>query len=300
MRRALASLLAWSLVASAYAQVPPSAEQEAADGIRQVQDGDFETAVTTLDSAVRRLDGQPGRERLLVQALVQLGVALVALDQAEPARARFRRALVIDPRLRLSTDTFSPKVVAVFEQARREAEAAGQAGRTDGGAAVPAKPLIFAGLGAAAAAVALAVRGGDDPPTPPVVTLSNARFSPPAIVCPDNSANLEIPFIVLVDVTVGMQRFVIDHATVEMTVVSSPALPSEVGFVSNRGVRYEPRDVAPGTVATVHIDSSLLCTNGAGGTPRFNEWQARITLGGSGTTDVTVLTQPPSLRVDLP
>jgi hypothetical protein len=38
-------------------------EQEAAEGIRQVEQGDFETAVITLDSAIKRLDGQPGRQR---------------------------------------------------------------------------------------------------------------------------------------------------------------------------------------------------------------------------------------------
>ena len=126
MRRALAALLLLALVSPnpGRAQASMTPEQEAAEGIRQVEQGDFETAVITLDSAIKRLDGQPGRQPLVQNALLQLGVALVALEQTDAAKARFRRALELDPKLRLRADAFSPKVIGVFEQARVEAAAA--------------------------------------------------------------------------------------------------------------------------------------------------------------------------------
>src|SRR6187431_1299399 len=126
MRRAAAALLLLALVFPnpGWAQASMTPEQEAAEGIRQVEQGDFETAVITLDSAIKRLDGQPGRQPLVQNALLQLGVALVALEQTDGAKARFRHALKLDPKLRLRPDSFSPKVIGVFEQARIEAAAA--------------------------------------------------------------------------------------------------------------------------------------------------------------------------------
>jgi hypothetical protein len=298
MRRALASLLACSLAVSASAdpQAQASAEQQAAEGIRQVKAGDFEKAVTTLDSAVQRLEGQPERERLLVQALVQLGVALVALEQGEPARARFRRALTIDPKLRLRSDAFSPKVIVVFEQARREL----QAPTSDEGDGGPGKALVFVGLGAAAAAVTLALTGGDDAPPPDLANAANARFVQPALLCPDGANEQPILFTVLVDVTAAEQTFVISQVEVEMRIVSSPGQPSEVGFISNRPATFLPDRVVAGTVATVAIDSTLLCGNGAGGPERFNDWSGRVTLRSPSGVVLTSTTLPPFLRVNLP
>jgi hypothetical protein len=297
MRRVLASLLACTLglSAPARAQVQPSPEQEAADGIRQVREGDFERAVTTLDSAVRRLEGQPGRERLLVQALVQIGVALVALDQNEPARARFRRALTVDGKLRLRTDGFSPKVIAVFEQARAELDAKGPDVKGSGSKV----PLVLVGVGAAAAGVIVAARGGDDGPEGATASLTNGRFNPPNIVCPDDTRAREIFFIVLADLTATTETVFIDQAVVEMTVTASPAIPSELGFLSNRSATPTPARVEAGTTATVRVDSTLLCDNAPGNPARYNEWSARVTLR-TAQGSLTVTTNPPALRVDIP
>jgi hypothetical protein len=298
MRRALAFLLACTLTASStLAQPTPSPEQEAADGIRQVKEGDFENAVVTLDSAVRRLEGQPERERLLVQALLQLGVALVVLDQGEPARTRFRRALTIDPRLRLKPDAFSPKVIVVFEQARREI----QPQVRDDGKGGPGKALVIVGAGAAAAAVAVALAGGDDG-GPPVVNASatNARFSQPSVECPDGSNDVPLLVVVLVDVTAVDQTFVIGQAEIEMRIVSSPDVPGEVGFISNRPATPTPDRVTAGTVATVRVDTSLLCGNGPGGPGRFNDWVGRVTLRSPSGQALTATTQLPAFRVHLP
>ena len=297
MRRAIASLLVFTLVSAPAWPQEPTAEQETADGIRQVKEGDFEKAVVTLDSAVRRLEGRPDRERLMVQALLQLGVALVALDQGEAARARFRRALTIDSKLRLSPDAFSPKVILVFEQTRAEVERQyGTSGKGGGG-----KALVVVGVVAAAAAVGVALASGDDGGGPPAVTASaaNARFATPSTICQDGSNDEPLAVILLVDVTATDEAFVISQAEVEMRIVRSPDLPAEVGFLSNRSATPTPDRVLAGTTATIRVDTTLLCGNGPGGPARYNEWSARETLR-SAQGNISASTQPPPFRVDLP
>lgn len=297
MRRVIASLLAFALAGAPAWPQEPTGEQEAADGIRQVKEGDFEKAVVTLDSAVGRLEGRPERERLLVQVLVQFGVALVALDQNEPARARFRRALTIDPKLRLGPEAFSPKVILVFEQTRAEFERQhGDSGKGGG-----SKALVIVGAAAAVAGVALAVSGGDDP-GPPVTTASaaNARFANESTVCQNGSNDDPLPIVLLVDVTAGAETFVIGQAEVEMRIVASPDVPAEVGFISNRSATPTPDRILGGTVASVRIDTTLLCANGAGGPARFNDWQARVSLRNTQGAVVSSTTVPPHFRVFLP
>jgi hypothetical protein len=277
MRRVAASLLVAALAcpAAVFPQATMTPEQEAAEGIRQVEQGDFETAVVTLDSAIKRLDGQPGRQPLVQNALLQLGVALVALEQRDAAKARFRRALDLDPKLRLREDSFSPKVIGVFEQARIEAAAAAPPKSGGGGVS---KPLIFVGLGAAAAGVAVAAGGGDDGGEPSGATAFNARFTQPSVECPDDSVERQLPFIVIFDVRAGERPVTVGGIVLEMEVVASPAIPAEIGFKSTRPTNVNPSRVDALTTATLRADSHLLCTNGAGGPERYNDWRARVTV----------------------
>src|SRR5947209_17431804 len=133
-----------------------SADPELAQGVRQVREGDYEGAVTTLESVVRRLSPAPERSRELVQAYVSLGVAYVALDQNDLARARFGEALARDRNLKLSASEYSPKVLAVFEEARQRSRQAGPARKGS------KAPYLVAGAAVAAAGVVLATRGGSD------------------------------------------------------------------------------------------------------------------------------------------
>jgi hypothetical protein len=94
-------------------------------GIRQVDEGDFEGAVATLGPVADRLSAKGGRDA--AQACLYLGIAELALDQGDAARARFREALGHEPSLRLGPDRFSPKVIAAFEDALREREAEARA-----------------------------------------------------------------------------------------------------------------------------------------------------------------------------
>jgi hypothetical protein len=264
-----------------------SADPELAQGLRQVREGDFEGAVTTLESVVQRLSGMPERSRELVQAYLNLGVAYVALDQPETARSRFREALTRDRRLKLSPAEYSPKVLAAFEQARR-AERQARGGR--GGSRTP---LIALGIvGAAAAGVILATRGGSDERP----SFSGARFSPTVVVCPDDSVALSIPVFVLVESQAAGSSLTISASTT-LRIVSS-ADPGEVGFGTNRPTNVTPSMLAARARSTLRLETSLLCGNGPGDPGRFNEWSGQVTL----TTSAGVFTVETidRLRVNIP
>ena len=85
-----------------------------------------------------------------------------------------------------------------------------------------------------------------------------------------------------------------------MTIENSPDIPAEVNFVSERPATVSPQRVEALSTSTVRADSSLLCTNGTGGTPRYNEWRARVTLTDVSDAVLTVATAGPLLRVELP
>jgi hypothetical protein len=90
-------------------------------GVQQVKEGDFETALLTLDQAIREISAQPpspARDRELAQAHLYRGVAYLQLDQAILARSSFVAALAREKTLTLSPDEFPPKVLRAFESAR--------------------------------------------------------------------------------------------------------------------------------------------------------------------------------------
>jgi hypothetical protein len=235
-------------------------------GLRQVREGDFESAVTTLEAVVRRLVPLADRSRDLVQAYVQLGVAYVALDQPEQARSRFREALARDRNLKLSPAEYSPKVLNVFEQARREAR---QAGR---GKSRTKAPLIVLGVGAAAAGVVLATRGGSNVAPP---SFSGVRFGTPVVVCEDGSVNVPIPVQILVEAQAGSSVSVSADATL---IIVASADPGEVNFASHQTTTVAPTTVAANSHATLQVSTALICNNGRGDAGRFNEWMGRVTL----------------------
>ncbi|PYQ02212.1 MAG: hypothetical protein DMF82_16695, partial [Acidobacteria bacterium] len=141
MRR-LCSLLVGAALAVAPVPLRAQADDpELAQGERQLREGDYKGAVTTLESVGRRLSSAPERARDLVRVYVDLGVAYVALDQRDLARARFGEALARDRNLKLSAAEYSPKVLAVFEESRRRA-------RQTGGHKGSKAPYIVAGAAA--------------------------------------------------------------------------------------------------------------------------------------------------------
>ena len=273
-------------------------DPELAAGIGQVNAGDFEGALTTLDRVARRLEAQPAGAKERAQALLYLGIAYVALDQNEAARQRFREALALDGSLRLTPDRHSPKVIAVFEQARREPVAAAPGAAKRGGAKLP---LLLVGAGAAAAGIAIAA-GGGGAQTPPQgnVSFANARFATTVILCPNGSVDVPAGFSLLVDALNGRSTpLSISAASVTMSIANSPEVPSEVGFTSSRPSSAMPNVVPGSTSPSVQVDSTLLCNNTAGGPARFNDWSAVVTLTTSAGV-FTLQTQEDRLRVNLP
>jgi hypothetical protein len=88
-------------------------------GVRLVEEGDFEKGIVVLDAAVRQLRG-PETGRLRARGYVYLGIAYLGLAQMEAAKERFRAALGEAADLTLSAYDYPPRVVDLFEQARRE------------------------------------------------------------------------------------------------------------------------------------------------------------------------------------
>lgn len=148
-------------------------DSDLAAGIRQVEEGDFEAGIMTLDPVVQRLSLQGGRSRELSRAYLYLAIAYLNLDQRDAAKAKMLEAWRNNQELRLSPAQFPPRVIRLFEEATGlpAAETApAPAPRPDTAAApAPSQPkkkggsktiLLVLGAGAAAAGVAVAVGGG--------------------------------------------------------------------------------------------------------------------------------------------
>ena len=119
---AIAVIVALSLVSAPV----PSATQERGDlekGIRQVEGGEFEDAVITLDAAARMLASEGKRPKELARAYTYLAIAYLELSQEQAAKAKFLEALQTDKDLRLDPKQLPPKVIQFFQDAAREAKA---------------------------------------------------------------------------------------------------------------------------------------------------------------------------------
>jgi hypothetical protein len=161
----------------------PAQDPDLTRGIKQVDDGEYDAAILTLDGAARRLAQDPRKGRELSMAYLYLGIAYIGKGQEAAARARFREALQQAGDLTLNPEKYPPKVINVFEAARDEVKSAAAP-------AAPAKKggsgkLILIGVGlAAVGGVALAAGGGGgsspstpSTPTTPAETRTTLQFS---------------------------------------------------------------------------------------------------------------------------
>ena len=270
------------------------------EGLRQLREGDYEGAVATLQAVVTRLSDDRTRSGEVTQALLHLGIAHVALDQVEAAKARFREALARDATLSLSPDRFSPKVIRTFEAARLEAQQAvktspaerrGRGGRT--------ALIVIGAAGAAAAGIAIAAGGGNgsggQTGSP---SLSNARFGTPVLLCPDGSVAEPLPFTILVDAFNPSSTPLTINTVTTQIIIQTSSIPSEIGFARSEPSVASPMSIARGGRETVQVESRLICGNGRGDAPRVNEWSGRVTL--STSSGVFTLETPDRLRVNIP
>jgi hypothetical protein len=289
------TLAVWSLAPGVSAE-----DTGLVTGVRQVEEGDFEGAIVTLEPVAERLAPSGGPEA--VRAFVYLAVAHVALDHDDDARRSFRRALDLDPDLTLSPYEYSPKVRSALEAARREREeSAGDAetrasGSEKGGSS---RNLLLAGAGVAAGVtVAVLAAGGDSPSNGDgEVRFTGARFSPPAVECPDGAVDQPLAVGLEVDATNTGTSVALTSISSTLIIVSSPAVPGEVGFASSAPTSASPSTV-PGGMTTLRLQTTLQCSNGTGDTPRFSEWSGRLVLA---TADGAVtLETVDRLRVNIP
>ncbi len=176
MHRAASLFLCLAVAHPALAQ--KASDPEVVRGIREVEEGDLNAGILTLDAAVRRLARDPARTRDLGQAHLYLGIAYVGKGQEGLARVQFRSAVASIPDLTLNPADYPPKVIELFDAARQDM---GASSSRPAAAPPPKKrggsklPWILGGVAVAGGAgIAVAAGGGNtEPPaaTPTVILM---------------------------------------------------------------------------------------------------------------------------------
>jgi S1-C subfamily serine protease len=105
---------------SALDTLPPALDAAVARGVRQVEEGDLQGGLETLDGAVRRLSATPPAGDDLALAHLFMGVAYAGLDQDKAAHASFREALRRRRDLALDPQRFPRRTLRLFEEAQGE------------------------------------------------------------------------------------------------------------------------------------------------------------------------------------
>jgi tetratricopeptide (TPR) repeat protein len=151
VRRVLSLLLVLGLSVGSSPSFAQVTDLEVVKGIKQVEDGDYDGAILTLDNAARRLATDPNKFRDLSQAYLYLGISYAGKGHEAAAKAKFREALGQTKDLSLSPEKFPPKVINLFEAAKQERNQASapEAAKKGGGGSHKG---LFIGLGVAAAA----------------------------------------------------------------------------------------------------------------------------------------------------
>ena len=302
-------LFALLLQFDASSQAPSDAGLK--QGISQVQDGDLEAALLTLDGVVRRLSQEGGLPQDLAFAYLYLGMAQLGLNQSERARASIRSAAETKPDLVLTPEQFPPRVIEIFEQAKRELpteepprprtpSSARPSPASGGGGKKVA--LIALGVAATAGVAALILRKnpldtdddgdgfsenqGDCNDHAAAIgprgqfTLANARFESTVSNCPrgTNSADTKV---VLIDATNNTcTSSAISSASVALTYETASGTFNVVGqTLTFDNSPFSPNTVAgAGGGAVVRVTAALTCTNGGGNPAAFNVVRGRVTV----------------------
>ncbi len=92
-------------------------------GVKQVEEGDFRTAIATLDGVTRRIGSDRTKAKDLSRAYLYMAIAYVGMSQEAAARDKFLEAWRMDTALRLNRKDYSPHVVESFEKAIKDARA---------------------------------------------------------------------------------------------------------------------------------------------------------------------------------
>lgn len=163
MRGLLTLVLLLALAAPTTVMAQP-ADAEVKRGIQQVDEGEYDAAILTLDGAARRLAASPVKGKDLAEAYLYLGIAYLAKGHETTARNRFREAVKQARDLNLSPEKFAPRVIEEFERAREEESRQAPPPQKQGGGS--SKLLLIGGGVAAAGAGVVVLAGGNEPEDP--------------------------------------------------------------------------------------------------------------------------------------
>lgn len=169
MTRRLLCLLGSLSLALPAPGVPQTNSVELAKGISQVEEGDLDAAIITLDAVVQRLTGAQGRNVELALAHLYLGMSYLGVSQLERATTQMRKAFLNNKGMKLDPKKFPPRVIQAYEEAKAEAlqgKGPGPA-ETSGKGGGRSKALLVVG-GFAVAGGAVALSGGSSPASPSV------------------------------------------------------------------------------------------------------------------------------------
>jgi hypothetical protein len=272
VKLAIALLVTSALVVAAM----PMAAQEAGDlekGIRQVQGGEFEDAVITLDAAALRLALEGRHSKALARAYTYLAIAYFQMGQERAAKAKFLEALRADKELRLDPKQLPPKVIPFLEDVEREA----QSGETSSPIPSPTAPStsargkssktvpILIGAGAVVAGVGVLVAAsGKDSVSTPSTTLPSAATTlgqlSATVTSPQASTNIACTQGVSAVVTLtnrGTTSVGITGVRHESRVVSSNCF-------AGQPFTFLPAAALAGANQTVTVLNSSLYSSGSG------------------------------------
>jgi hypothetical protein len=172
------------LIAVVFALLAPgAAAQELAAGIRQVDEGDLENAVVTLEAVVARLDAEKGPERERALGHLYLGMAYLGLEQSQRARSSLRNAWRFNQGTALDPKQFPPRVIALYEEVGRELEPARASAEETKRERRKRNPVVVpdvAGLAVGAGAASI-MRGRDGSVAPPSPGPTQPPLTPAAL-----------------------------------------------------------------------------------------------------------------------
>jgi len=271
---AIALVVATSLVVAGV----PGAAQDTGNvekGIRQVEAGEFEEAVITLDAASLKLALEGDRPQELARAYAYLAIAYLQMGQERAARAKLLQALETDKGLRLDSKELPPKVVQFFQDTRREA-ASGGATRpspqpSPTAPATPAKgkssravPILIGAGAVAAGVVVLAAASGKDsvstPPTTVPAAITTLDQLSAAVTSAQRSTNITCTQDVIAVVTLTNRG----PANVGITGVRHESRAVSNNCFAGQPFTFLPAATLAGANQTVTVLSSSLFTGGSG------------------------------------
>jgi hypothetical protein len=162
-RRPLAVLLTLLLASPmmTITEAQEATDPDLAKGIREVRGADFDSAVVTLDRAIRRLSTDKNRAKELARAYLYLSIAYYGMSQEMAAKAKFMEAWKADPRMEIDASEFPPKFLKFLEEARKEASQ-GASDRQPKKGRSKTVPILLGAGAAAGVGIALAAGGGGE------------------------------------------------------------------------------------------------------------------------------------------